>query len=249
MFNRDIDQFRSENAPHRFMAEGPPEHSGQPLHPPFGGIPPFGNIPPFFKGPFKPPLPIGREAFQEIRDFIVLMIISEYPKGITGYQLQEKYNFPRGTLVRTLQEMEEKNYLRSEEQLVEGRANKFFIITELGRKFLEELKLKWSNVFSLMSEITPSKGLRKLLLEKIKDFEDKDDAIDFFRGMRSWTKDMLKRVEKRIENFKDTKADLDRVINEIENMNSLDKDKIIKMVEKAIQKREAYEFDISKKEA
>ena len=100
----------------------------------------------------------------------------------------------------------------------------------------------------MMSEIIPSKGIIMVLLEKIKDFEDRDDAIDFFRGLRSWTNDMLKRVEKKIENIKDTKADLDRIINEIENMDSLDKDEIIKMVEELIQKREEYEFDISKKE-
>jgi len=248
VFNRDIDQFRPENVPHRFMGQGPPEHSGPPHHPPFGGVPPIGNIPPFIKGPFKPPLPIGRVAFQEIRDFIVMMIISEFPKGITGYQLQEKYNFPRGILVRTLQEMEDKKYLKSEEQIVEGRANKFFIITELGRRFLEELKLKWSNVFSLMSEITPSKGLRNLLLEKIKDFEDKDDAIDFFRGLRSWTKEMLKRIEKRIENFKNTRVDLNRIIDEIEKMDALNKDRIIEMVEEAIKKTDEYERDLFKKE-
>ncbi len=248
MFKRDIDQSWPENVPHRFMGQGPPEHSGPPHHPPFGGIPPFGNIPPFLKGPFRPPLPIGREAFQEIRDFIVLMIISEYPNGITGSQLQEKYNFPRGTLVRTLQEMEDKMYLKSEEQIVEGRANKFFIITELGRKFLEELKLKWSNVFSLMSEITPSKGLRRILLEKIKDFEDKDDAIDFFRGIRSWMKSILKRIERRIEIFKGTKADLDRIIKEIEKMDTLNKDKIMEMVEESIKKTVDNNGNVSKQE-
>jgi DNA-binding PadR family transcriptional regulator len=231
VFKRDIDQFRFEEKPPKFMGQEPPEHHGPPHHPPFG------NIPPFLKGPFRQPLPIGREAFQEIRDFIVLMIISEYPKGITGYQLQDKYNFPRGTLVRTLQELEDKKYLKSEEEIVDGRANKFFVITELGRKFLEELKLKWANVFSIMSEVAPSKGLRIILLDKIKDFEDKDDAVDFFRGIRSWMKGMLKRIEKRIENFKGTKVDLDRIIEEIEKMDSLNKDRIIEMVEESIKKR------------
>ncbi len=241
VFKRDVDQFRFEDRPPKFMGQGPPEHHGPPHHPPFRGLPPFGNIPPFLKDPFKPPLPIGREAFQEIRDFIVLMIISEYPNGITGYQLQDKYNFPRGTLVRTLQELEDNKYLESKEEIVEGRSNKFFMITELGRRFLEELKLKWANVFSMMSEITPSKGLRVMLLEKIKNFEDKDDAIDFFRGLRSWMKGMLKRIEKRIDNFKGTKVDLDRIIEEIEKTDSLNKDKIIEMVEESIKKREKYD--------
>lgn len=241
MFKRDIDQFRSESHPCKFMGQGPPDHRGPPDHPLFGGIPPFGSFPHFLKGSFKPLLPIGRESFQEIRDFIVLLLISEYPNGITGYQLQEKYNFPRGTLIRTLQELEDKKYLISKEEIVEGRANKFFITTELGRKFLEELKLKWANLFSMMSEISPSKGLRLILLEKIKEFDSKDDAIDFFRGLRSWMTGMLQQIEKRIENFKGSKEDLDRLIEEIGKMESLNKDKIIEIVEESIKKREEYE--------
>lgn len=241
MFKRDIDQFRFENRPHRFMGQGPPEHHGPPHQPPFGGLHPFGSFPPFPKGPFKPPLPIGRESFQEIRDFIVLIIISEYPNGITGYQLQDKYNFPRGTLIRTLQELEDKKYLNSKEEIIEGRANKFYIITDEGKKFLEELKLKWANLFSMMSEITPSKGLRLFLIEKIKEFESKDDAIDFFRGLRSWMKGMLQRIERKIETFKGSKADLDRMIAEIEKMDTLSKDKIIEMVEESIRKSGEFE--------
>lgn len=240
MFKRDIDQFRFENKPHRFMGQGPPEHHEPPHQPPFGGFPPFGSFPRFPRGSFKPPMPVGRESFQEIRDFIILLIISEYPDGITGYQLQDKYNFPRGTLIRTLQELEDKNYLKSEEEIVEGRANKFFKITELGRKFLDELKLKWANLFSMMSEISPSKGLRLVLLEKIKEFELKDDAIDFFRGIRSWMKGMLQSIERKIENFKQSKADLDKIIEEIEKMDSLNKDKIIEMVDESIKKRDEY---------
>ncbi len=222
------------------MGQGPPEHHEPPHQPPFGGFPPFGSFPRFPRGSFKPPMPVGRESFQEIRDFIILLIISEYPDGITGYQLQDKYNFPRGTLIRTLQELEDKNYLKSEEEIVEGRANKFFKITELGRKFLDELKLKWANLFSMMSEISPSKGLRLVLLEKIKEFELKDDAIDFFRGIRSWMKGMLQSIERKIENFKQSKADLDKIIEEIEKMDSLNKDKIIEMVDESIKKRDEY---------
>lgn len=37
----------------------------------------------------------------------------------------------------------------------------------------------------MMSEIKPLKGFRMMINEKIKQFETKDDAIDFFRGLRS----------------------------------------------------------------
>ncbi|MFW9987842.1 MAG: PadR family transcriptional regulator [Candidatus Odinarchaeota archaeon] len=237
MFKRDIDQFRFDNGQDKFMGQGPPEHNDPPFPPPFGGIPFFGLKSPFTSGNFKPPLPIGREAFQEIRDFIVLLIIAEYTEGITGYQLQEKYNFPRGTLIRTLQDLEEKQYLKSKEEIIEGRANKFYIITELGKKLIEELKLKWANLFSMISEITPPpNGIKMMLFEQINQFETKDDAIDFFRGLRSWMKGMLQKIEKRIEIFKKNRADLDKVIEEIEKMENLQKEKILDLVKKTFKK-------------
>jgi DNA-binding PadR family transcriptional regulator len=241
LFKRDIDQFRFETDSYRFMGQEPPEHHGPHHPPPFGGIPFFGSKPPFFSNQFKLHLPVGRESFQEIRDFIVLLIISEYPYGITGYQLQDKYNFPRGTLVRTLQALEDKQYLKSREEILEGRANKFYIITELGKKFLEELKLKWANVFSIMSEINPPEGLKRIIFEKVEEFESKEDAIDFFRGIRSWMKSVLNRIELRIEKLKGSKADLDRIVKEIEEMESLDQVKIKDMINKSIEKFEGEE--------
>jgi DNA-binding PadR family transcriptional regulator len=241
VFKRDIDQFRFENDSYKFMGQDPPEHHGPPHPPPFSSLPFFGPKSPFFPNQFKLHLPIGRESFQEIRDFIVLLIISEYPDGITGYQLQDKYNFPRGTLVRTLQALEDKQYLKSREEVLEGRANKFYIITELGKKFLEELKLKWANVFGIMSEINPPEGLKRLILEKVEEFESKEDAIDFFRGITSWMKNILNRIKFRFEKLKGSKADLDRIIKEIENMESLDPMKIKDMINKTIEKFEELE--------
>jgi len=237
MFNRDRDQFRFENGPHRFMGQGPPEHHRHSHSPPHGGSPHFGLMPPFFKSP----LPFGRELFQEIRDYLVLLIISEYPDGITGYQLQEKYKFPRGTLIRTLQDLEVRKYLETKEDIIDGRANKFYMITELGNSFLEELKLKWANVFGMMGEINPPMGLKMMIFEKIKEFESKDDAIDFFRGIRSWMKSMLQRIETRIEKLKRCNVDLDEIIEEIEKMESLNKDKIKELVNESIKKMEEYE--------
>ena len=54
-------------------------------------------------------------------------------------------------------------------------------------------------------------------------------------------KGMLQQIERRIENFKGSQANLDRIIEEIEKMDTLSKDKIIEMVEDSIKKREEYE--------
>jgi len=241
MFNRDIDQFRFENGPHRLMGQGPPEHHRHPHSPPHGGPPPFGLRPPFLPPFFKFPLPFGKELFQEIRDYLVLLIISEYPDGITGYQLQEKYKFPRGTLIRTLQDLEVRKYLETREEIIDGRANKFYMITELGNSFLEELKLKWANIFGMMGEINPPEGLKLMIFEKIKEFESKDDAVDFFRGLRSWMKSMLQRIEERIDKFKRSKDDLDELIKEIEKMDSLNKYKIRELVNESVERFEEEE--------
>lgn len=233
MFNRDIDQNRFGNGPHRFMGEGPPERHRHPHSPPHVGSPHFGLMPPFL-----PQLPLGKELFQEIRDYLVLLIISEYPDGITGYQLQEKYKFPRGTLIRTLQDLEVRKHLETKEEIIDGRANKFYMITESGNTFLEELKLKWANVFGMIGEINPPMGLKMMIFEKIKEFEAKDDAIDFFRGLRSWMKSMLQRIETRIEKLKRSKIDLDKLIEEIEKLDDLDREKIKEMINKSIERFE-----------
>ncbi len=239
MFDRD--QFRFENGPNRFMGQDPPEHHGPPHHPSYGVPPPFGPMPPFQGPHFKFPLPMGREFFQEIRDYMILLIISEYPDGTTGYKLQEKYNFPRGTLIKTLKDLETKGYLNTKEEIIEGRANKFYIITDEGKKLLEELKLKWANLFGMMAEINPPEGLKMMVFEKIKEFESKHDAIDFFRGIRSWMKSLLQRIEERLDKFKRSKDDLDDLIEEIEKMDSLNKDKIRNLVNESIKKMEEYE--------
>ncbi len=238
MVRRNIDHFRFSEDFQKFKGENPHEHR-QPPHPsPIGGISPFGPMLPFQGPHFKFPIPMGREFFREIRDYMILLIIAEYPEGITGYQLQEKYNFPRGTLVKTLQDLESKGYLDTKEEIIDGRANKFYIVTDEGKKFLEELKLKWANIFGKMAEINPLEGLKTMVFAKINEFESLDDAIDFFRGIRSWMKGMLQRIESRIEKFKRSREDLDELIEDIDKMDHLDKEKIKEIVNESIKKME-----------
>jgi len=236
MFRRDIDHFRFENGPHRFEGQGPPGHHSPPFKPYFGGPPPFGMRPPFGGPGFKPPLPMTRESFQEIRDYMLLLIVSEYPDGITGYQLQDKYKLPRGTLIRSLQNLEEKKLVSSKEVIIDGRANKFYVITESGKHFLEELKLKWANLFGRMSEFNPSEGLENIMFNKIEEFNSKEDAIDFFRGIRSWMKEMLQRMEEMTKKLKSSTTDLNNTIIEIEEMDAYDKQQVKEIIAKSIKK-------------
>ena len=240
MFRRDFDKFRFEQGPSSFMGQGPPGPQGHPHPPPFGGPPGFGTIPPFVGDYSKPPLPMGREAFQEIRDYMLLLIISEYPEGITGYQLQDIYKFPRGTLIRALQDLEEKSYLTIREEIIEGRANKFYVITKEGKKYSQELKMKWANIFGMMAEINPPQAMRMLLIEKIEGLNDKEDAIDFFRGIRSWMKSMINHIDERVKKFNKSLSNLNELIKVIEQMDSLDKNKIKDLVTSSINDMEAH---------
>lgn len=248
MVKRDRDKLIFDNEDHKRMGYKPPGHWGLPLQasfgepphrPPFGGPPPFVPLPPFPGLHPKAPFPMGREAFQEIRDYMLLIIISEYPDGITGYQLQETYKFPRGTLIRTLQDLEEKGYLEARDEIIEGRANKFYSITEVGKRFLEELKLKWANIFGMMADINPPEGFKKVIFQRIEEFESLDDAIDFFRGIRSWMKGMLNNIEEKIENFRKSNKGIDELIEDIENMDTLNKEKIKHAINEMIKKMEA----------
>jgi len=220
------------------MGQDPSRTEKLPGSPPFREVPNFGTIPTFPGFHFKHPLLMGREFFQEIRDYMLLLIISEYTDGITGYHLQEKYNFPRGTLIRTLQDLEDKDYLSSKEEIIEGRTNKFYMITEEGKSFLGELKLKWANLFGIMAELNPPEVMKTMIFEKIDEFQKKPDAIDFFKSIRSWIKGMIQHIEGRIQKFKRSEMDLNLMIEKIEIMDSLNKEKIKGMVIDSLNKIE-----------
>lgn len=209
--------------------------------PPPGPPPPFGS-PPFFGPPlhFGLPLPMTLECFKEMKYMMILMILSDNPKGITGYKLQKRFQIPRGNLLRTLDELVEKNYLTTSESLIKGRAQKFFIPTKKGKKYLNKLRKKWITRFSMMADMGPPslEGLKMMLTERIKEFESKEDAIDFFRGVRSWMKNILYHIEIKTKKLTKVKDDIDIIIDKIELMDLFDNDKIINFVMDSMKKFE-----------
>ena len=215
----------------------PPHGSYPPPHPP---PPPFGHPLPLRHPPFGPPLPMTLESFKEIKHFIILMIISDKPKGITGYQLQEKYHFPRGTILKILNELETMGYLEYRETVIKGRAQKFYIISNRGKQYFEELKEKWANHFALMSDMAPPEKFSnpffrkeplKRMIRNINKCESKEDALDYFRGIRSNLKFHLTKIEKKRKNLEYSKNNLDEIIRKIEQMKEFDKATIKKMLQ------------------
>ncbi|MHA1377058.1 MAG: hypothetical protein ACTSRG_01635 [Candidatus Helarchaeota archaeon] len=214
--------------PHPVGMGGPPVKP--PPHPPFFHAP--------FGYPLPPPpglLPMTRQSFKEIKHFFILSILIDKPNGITGYQLQDKYNFPRGNLLRTMKELVENNQVATKETVIKNRAQKFYIITDKGVKYLKELKKKLASQFALMSNMAPPEiyanpfadehSLQEII-EIIKNFETKNDALDFFRGIRSSLKLYQKKLKERIEEMEKIKTDMDTLIINIEKLKEFNIDRI-----------------------
>ena len=198
--------------------------------------------PPRFRRHFRPPrIPFTNEDFQNIKHFMILSILSESDAGITGYQLQKNYKLPRGTLIHVLDKLEELSYLQTREETIEGRAQKFYQLTEMGKKYLEDLKENWASRFMLLSEMAPPekygnpfhrKNLRSKMMLDIDELHDKEEAIDYFRGMRSRITRYLKRVERKEKRLNNIKEILGELIENIEHMDKLDQERIKELLEK-----------------
>ncbi len=226
--------FNRDNGPPSFHGNLPPGR-----HPP-PEVPksPFG-FPPFFGPPghFRPPMPMTLESFKEIKHFMTLMILSENPEGITGYQFQEKFGIPRGNILRIMDDLIELEYVTTSKSVIKGRAQKFFIITEKGRDYLNDLKQKWGERFTQMSEMVDpnmmnnmfmfmKKGIETMLTHQIENIDSKEDALDFFRGLRSKAKMFLTLMNKRLDFMKNVKSELDSMIQTIEKKDKLDLEEI-----------------------
>ncbi|WP_457558181.1 PadR family transcriptional regulator [Candidatus Harpocratesius sp.] len=98
---------------------------------------------------------LHRDSFREMQLLVILTKIQQETDGITGYQLQELYAIPRGSLIRLLKWLEEKNYVGTREEIVNGRTNKFYTITEDGAQHLEEIRVKWAERGEILDDLAP----------------------------------------------------------------------------------------------
>jgi DNA-binding PadR family transcriptional regulator len=224
-----------------FRNHGPPPrgyHSSYRHRIPFDPLIP----PPRFRRHFRPPrIPFTNEDFQNIKHFMILNILNESEDGITGYQLQKHYKLPRGTLIHVLDKLEESNYLKTREEIIEGRAQKFYQLTNSGTKYLEDLKENWASRFMILSEMAPPekygnpfhrKNLRSKMMLDIDDLSDKEEAIDYFRGMRSRITSYLKRVERKEKRLNNIKDILGELIEKIVHMDKFNQEQIKELLEK-----------------
>ena len=185
------------------------------------------------RGMFKPLMSMSKESFKEMRTYFVLKILSDNPDGITGYQLQEDYHFPRTNVLRVLDDLVEQKYVKIKKDEVDGRANKLFIITDTGMNYMDELKEKWADRFSMMSDTTMpyfSRGEKHMLLKRIDQLTSIEDAIDYFRGKRSKIKTKHSAIQERLEILENRKERLDDLIKFLEKSDKFDKAELIEQV-------------------
>ena len=219
-----------------FQAPPPPKPHRSYIGP--GGHPPFG-LPPFFPPPpMGGPMPLGRKGFSEMKTLFILSLISEYPEGITVYLLHKKYKLSRGMLISTLEDLENEGYLKTREDEVKGRSQKYYIIIEKGMEYLIKLKSRWANRFARMSEMAPPEHFGKpflhdferLLIAPIQDWDSKEDAIDYLGGIRSWIKSMIRRIENRKSHLEIRKSHINYLIEKIKELNEWNLDEIKKLL-------------------
>lgn len=181
-------------------------------------------------GMFRPLMSMSKESFLEMREYFILKILTDIPEGITGYQFQEEYHFPRTNVLRLLDKLEKDELVTTKEEIVDGRTNKLYLITEKGIKQMEELKEKWGERFRMMSDTTIpffTRGERFHLMNKVNELANSEDATDYFRGLRSKIKNRQTVLEDRLNNLNEIRKELDTIINMIERDTEFDKEKII----------------------
>lgn len=185
--------------------------------------------------PLRPPIPFRHKSFNEVREIFVLWLLNDQTEGITGYKFQTSYNIPRGTVLRIFDKLEKKGYIKSKEQTVDGRKQKVFLITEDGKKYLNELREKWAERFSRMGDMAPPERfghpfLRRShtdrLMRDIKRLKDKEDAIDYFRGLRHRLNRTQKRLKGRMRRTARHISQLGDLLKFIEKMDPFNKDEL-----------------------
>jgi DNA-binding PadR family transcriptional regulator len=215
--------------PHLMGGRPPGRHPRRGVHGPF---PPF---PPREFSHFYGPLPFTIDDFKDIKLYIVFILLEHNPKGITGYEIQEKYKFPRGSLMRLLDHLESNGHVKVEESVDKGRNKKLYIMTDKGRNYFNNLKQRWAHQFSVMSDFAPPERFnnplihprsQKHIFQILENYEGKEDILDYFRGMRSRLKGRLMHLMSRVEDTEKIKLELDSLIMKIEEMDSPSVDEI-----------------------
>ena len=198
--------------------------------------------------PPLPPLPISRESMRELQQFVILMLLAEKER-LTGYELEKKYKLPRITVLRILEILIANGYVETREEIVSGRAHKYYSITKEGKEYYTSLKEKWAFNLAVMSERAPPERfgfpMFHVLMKPhsdslLEEFETKEDLLDYLHGIRFEARKHEKRLKERMEQLTFMRKELGQLIQKIEDMENYDIEKaknFISEFRKAVRKR------------
>ena len=153
-----------------------------------------------------------------------MKIIAAHSDGITAYQLQSNYHFPRSNVIRYLGQLEESEFLTIEECILDGRANKLYTLSQKGFDYLAELKLKWKKRFAMMDELTSTfitEAEKDHYINKILALSDRKARIDYLNNMKNNIAYKIEDLERKKELLSELNRQISRIVENIENRNEV----------------------------
>ena len=104
-------------------------------------------------------MPIDRSLISGSTTMLLLRLLEE--RDMYGYEMIEElegrsnhvFSLKAGTLYPLLHSLEEKNYLFSYEDEVNGKVRKYYSITDDGKKYLKSRKDEWQEYASAVANV------------------------------------------------------------------------------------------------
>jgi len=189
-----------------------------------------------------PPL----KEFENIRELIFMWSISESVEGITGYELKSLFSIPQTNVYRVLNSLEEKEFIKADEKIVEGRVQKRYMLTESGLAKLDELKrsigAKLSILFEITNDARENGGTSSFIdarvaifKNRMRNVESKEDALFYLDNFA----EMSNRQHKMLENVVSTSGKIVAIIVKlramVEQMDAYSPDPLFEFLEKEIE--------------
>ncbi|QEE17956.1 hypothetical protein DSAG12_03794 [Promethearchaeum syntrophicum] len=177
--------------------------------------------------------------YREMKDLFILSALDEKKEGLSGTQLQDLHELPRGNLMRSLVELENR-------ELIEKNNEKIYKITEKGQGFLEELKGKIAERNIIIDDIAPMERYanplrrnhhRERLIYDLELLKDKEELIDYFRGMRARITRHRNHLEHRLKKIDIDKKELDDLIQQIESADESSIDEVKEKIREKFKKK------------
>jgi len=198
------------------------------------------RFPPKFRlGRMEPHMMRRDHIYREMKDLFILSALDEEKEGLSGTQLQESHGLPRGNLMRSLVELEN-------QELIVKNTEKIYKITEKGQGYLEELKEKIAERNMIIDDIAPMERYanpfhrhhhRDRLIYDLDLMNNKEELIDYFRGMRARITRRKNHMEQRLEHINSEKKEIDELIQQIESADESSIDELKEKIREKLKKR------------